>query len=362
MKRILKFLIILSLINLISCSSFGQRVVKISVGVDRNYYRIFLTFNGKPWYKVYKDPKRDIITLKLENTYEFSKEYYSVDIVGEKNLITIFVRNPQLDTSHAKVIKKYRTLVVLIPKKHKKLAKYVVVIDPGHGGHDPGARYYGVKEKDINLEVARKLYYYLSHDPRFKVYMTRKGDYFVSLAGRQKFTAKVGADLFISIHSNANPYNRNRRGVEFYVLSNKGIYRKWVDLAVHPAKAKEFISSQMVDDKTVRKKVLKTSLEFTQEEGEQLARELRKMWCRYMARYIPCGGIYKRSFAVLKVPGVPTVLVELGYMTNRRDLHYLISKRYQWIMAKTLYLGILDYLNLKPLKELKGKKSNNFHR
>jgi len=352
--KIWRFLTLLWVISLLSLPIFGQRVTKITVSVDRNYYRIFFTFDGKPWYRVYKDPKRDIISLKLENTYKFSKEYYSVNIVGEKNLITIFVRNPELDTSRARVIKKYRTLIVLIPRKHKKFAKYVVVIDPGHGGHDPGAEYYGFEEKNINLAVARKLYYYLSKDPRFKVYMTRKGDYFVSLAGRQKFTAKVGADLFISIHSNANPYNPNRRGAEFYVLSNRGIYKKWVDLAVHPQKAKEFLSSQMVRDKTVRKKVLKTSLEFTQEEGEQLAKELRKMWCRYMARYIPCGGIYERSFAVLKVPGVPTVLVELGYMTNRRDLHYLTSSRYQWAIARTLYLGILDYLNLKPLK--KGRK------
>jgi len=347
MKRILKFLIILSLISLFSCNSFGQRVEKISVGVDKNYYKIFLSFNGKPRFKLFRDPKRDIISLKLENTYRFSKEYYSTRIVGEKDLITIFVRNPKLDTSRVRVVKRFHTLVVLIPFKHQRFVKYVVVIDPGHGGKDPGATYYGVEEKNINLAVAKKLYKLLQEDGRFKVYLTRKGDYFVPLEERQKFTAEVGADLFISIHVNANPYNPNRRGVEFYVLSDRGIYRKWEDLAAHPKEAKNFLSPEMVEDKTVRKKVLKTSLEFTQEEGEEFAETLRRLWCRYLGRYIPCGGIYKRSFAVLKVPGVPTVLIELGYMTNRRDLAHLTDPRFQNLVAKTIYLAILDYFNLK---------------
>ena len=353
MKNSWKSSMILSAISLflLSLSLFAQHVTKIAVGTDKNYYKIFLTFNGKPKYKLFKDPKRDIITLKLENTYRFSREFYSTTIVGEKNLITIFVRNPKLDTARAKVVRKYRTLVLYIPFKRKKPAKYVVVIDPGHGGKDPGATYYGYKEKNINLAVAKKLYYLLSKDPRFKVYLTRKGNYFVSLAGRQKFTAKVGADLFISLHCNANPFKPYRRGAEFYVLSDKGIYRKWRDLAVHPAEAENFLDPKMVRDRTVRKKVIKTSLEFTQEEGEEFAKVVRHYWCRFLSREIPCGEIYKRSFAVLKVPGVPTLLVEMGYMTNRRDLYILTNNRYQWSIARTLYRAILDYFNLKSYKK-----------
>ncbi|RTZ67894.1 MAG: hypothetical protein DSZ30_05050 [Aquificaceae bacterium] len=349
--RIWKLLTILLLISFFPLTPiFGQRVEKISVSHDKNYYKIFITFDGKPHFKIFKDPKRDLITLKLSNTYRFNKEYYSVRVVGERNLITIFVRNPRLSTAKAKVIRKYRTLVVLIPFKHRKFFKYTVVIDPGHGGKDSGATYFGVKEKDINFAVALKLYKLLREDGRFKVYLTRKGDYFVSLAQRQKFTAQVGADLFISIHSNANPYKPYKRGVEFYVLSDKGKYRKFIDLATHPSRALYFLDDDMVRDSTVRKKVLKTTLEFTQEEGEEFAKIARRYWCKYLGRFIPCGGIYKRSFAVLKVPGVPTVLVEIGYMTNRRELNLLTNPRYQWSIAKTLYRAILDYFNLKMWK------------
>jgi len=271
-------------------------------------------------------------------------------VVGERNLITIFVRNPQLSTAKAKVVRKYRTLVVLIPFKHRKFFKYTVVIDPGHGGRDSGATYFGVKEKEINFAVALKLYKLLKEDGRFKVYLTRKGDYFVSLTHRQKFTAQVGADLFISIHANANPYKPYKRGAEFYVLSEKGKYQKFVDLATHPSHALHFLDEDMVRDYAVRKKVLKTTLEFTQEEGEEFAKIARRYWCKYLERFIPCGGIYKRSFAVLKVPGVPTVLVEIGYMSHRGELNLLTNSRYQWSIAKTLYRAILDYFNLKMRK------------
>ena len=83
---------------------------------------------------------------------------------------------------------------------------------------------------------------------------------------------------------------------------------------------------------------------------EEFAKILRRYWCRYLGRYIPCGGIYRRSFAVLKVPGVPTVLVEIGYMTNRRELKLLTDPHYQWLIAKTIYRAILDYFNLKLWK------------
>ena len=119
-------------------------------------------------------------------------------------------------------------------------------------------------------------------------------------------------------------------------------------MATHPDEAKEFLDGKIVKDKTLRKKVLKTALEFTQEEGEEFAEILRRFWCRNLERVIPCGKIYRRSFAVLKVPGVPTVLVEVGYMSNYRELKILLSNYYQWKIAETIYKAILDYFNLSP--------------
>ena len=327
---------------------FSNTLQKVSVYTDKNFYRIYLTFSSKVSLKKFvKDTKHDIIALKIPFSNSYEAAYYSVLLKASGGVITLKVKNPKLNISRSWYKKSSKTVVIYIPLR-KKGGKYTIVIDPGHGGKDTGALYYGIAEKNINLNVAKKLYAYLQKDGRFRVYLTRKGDYYVTLADRQKFTAKVGADLFISIHANANPYKPWVHGVEFYILSDKGIYRKFVDLAVHPEKAKNFLDGDIVRDRKLRKEVLKKSLEITQEEGEELAQSLKEAWCRYMAKYIPCRGIYRRNFAVLKVPGVPTVLVEIGYMSNRRELSLLTSNFYQWLIAYTLYMGILDYLHLSP--------------
>ncbi|NPB05200.1 MAG: N-acetylmuramoyl-L-alanine amidase [Aquificae bacterium] len=322
---------------------------KVRVSYDRNYYKVFITLSEPVSFKLVKDPKHDLLALKmpLKGTYE--AEYYSVLLKVGSGVLTLKVKNPKLDLARAWVSKKGRTLVVFIPFK-KEGGKYVVVIDPGHGGHDAGAVYYGVKEKTINLQIAKKLAAYLKKDGRFVVYLTRSGDYFVPLGERQKFTSKVGADLFISLHANANPYKRWKRGVEFYVLSDRGVYKKFVDLAADPKEAAHFLSWSIVKDKTLRKGVLKNTLAITQEEGEDLAEALQKVWCKRLKKLLPCRGIFHRNFAVLKVPGVPTVLVEVGYMTNYTDLRTITNSYYQWLIARALYFGILDYLHLSPPK------------
>ncbi len=335
---------------LFSFSLFALRIEKLKVSHDRNFYRIYITLSGKTFFKVAKDLKHDLLAIKLPLEGKFEADYYSVLVRASGNVITVKVKNPKLDLARAWVSKRYRTLIVVIPFK-KKGGKYVVVVDPGHGGHDSGATYYGIKEKEINLDVAKKLAAYLKKDGRFTVYLTRSGDYFVSLADRQKFTAKVGADLFISIHANANPYKKWVRGVEFYVLSDKGVYKKFKDLAADPKEAAAFLSWSIVKDRTLRKGVLKNTLSITQDEGEDLAEALREAWCRNLKNLIPCRGIYHRNFAVLKVPGVPTVLVEVGYMTNYTDLRILTNSYYRWLIARTLYFGILDYLHLSPPKK-----------
>ena len=347
--RIWKFLTISIWINLLflTLSVFANGIERITVSVDKNYYKVFITLTHPTGLKVFKDTKRDLLVLKLNNHERFSKDYYSVIIKGDRGLITLLVKNPKLDVSRAVVKERYRNVYIFIPFK-KRFSKYVVVIDPGHGGKDSGAVYYGVKEKELNLAVAKKLYTLLVKDGRFKVYLTRKGDYFVSLASRQKFAAKVGADLFISIHANAAPRNPKARGVEFYILSDKGKLQKFEDLDNHPEEAKDFFSESIVKNRLLRRGVLKTTLEITQDEGEELAQMLCESWLRTLGETIPCHGIYKRAFAVLKVPGIPTVLVEVGFMTNRRELELLKNPRVQWEIAKALYRGILEYFNLKP--------------
>ena len=345
--RILRYLI--TLILIVSVTIFANGIRRISVSVDKHYYRIFIELSRPEKILFLKDPKRDLIVLKLNNTSVFKKEYYSVIVKGDRGIITILVKNPRLNTAGAWASETGNLVKLFIPLKNKK-SLFVVVIDPGHGGKDSGATYYGYSEKWINLAIAKKLYELLLKDPRIKPYLTRRGDYFISLASRQKYTAKVGADLFISIHANANPHNPLRSGAELYILSDRGIYRKWLDIALHPEEAKKFFSPYIASNKHLRSKVAKNTLEITQDEGEDFANILKHYWCKYLGTELPCLGIFKRNFAVLKVPGVPTVLVEVGYMTNKHDLKLITNDKFQWKIAKTIYRTILDYFGLKPIK------------
>jgi N-acetylmuramoyl-L-alanine amidase len=331
-----------------SFSLFANGIEKISVSVDRHYYRIFVQLAYPEKVVFLKDPKRDLLVLKLNNRSIFKKEFYSVLIKGDKGIITVLVKNPKLDTAKAWVSETGNLLKIFIPIKNGR-SSFVVVVDPGHGGKDSGAYYHGFMEKNINIAIAKKLYKLLLKDPRIKPYLTRKGDYFVPLGSRQKFTAKVGADLFISIHANANPKHPNRSGTEFYILSDKGIYRKWIDIALHPEEAEKFFSPYIAKNKKLRSKVAKNTLEITQDEGEDFANILKHYWCEYLGKELHCLGIYKRNFAVLKVPGVPTILIEVGYMTNKHDLKLITNDKVQWKIAKTIYRAILDYFGLKPL-------------
>ncbi len=343
--KIWKISILLLTINLLFNSAFAEKIKNIWVSHDKRFYKIFLLLDRRIHYKplLFSDIKRHTLVVNIPNDTKFYKDFYSVAVIGETNTIVILCKNPKLSLKATKVYLHKRLIEIKIPFKYTKTKKYVIVIDPGHGGKDPGAIYYGVKEKDINLAVARDLYSLLSKDKRFKVYLTRKGDYFVSLKERQIFTSKVGADLFISIHTNADPEAPYRHGSSFYILSSRGAESKLKALLKNPKERKEFLNLYPRPKNFLVKSTLKAMFLYTRLEGKNFAEILRHYWCKKLNKTIPCGKIYKRSFAVLKVPGVPTVLVEMGFMTNRKELYRLKSKTYQREIAYIIYKAILDY-------------------
>ena len=345
--RIWKLLILLLAINLLFHSAFAEKIKNIWISPDKNFYKIFLLFDKTLYRKplLFSDIKRHFLVLSIPNDIKtgFYKDYYSVAIIGENNSVVILCKNPKFFLKKTKVYLYRKLIEIKIPYKSGKKRKYVIVIDPGHGGKDPGAIYYGVKEKDINLAIAKDLYSLLAKNPRFKVYLTRKGDYFVSLKDRQIFTSKVRADLFISIHTNADPEAPYRRGSSFYILSYRGAESKLKALLKNPKERKLFINLYPTPGKRLTISTLKALFLYTRLEGKTFAEILRHYWCKTLDKTIPCGKIYKRSFAVLKVPGVPTVLVEIGFMTNKKELHRLTSKYFQRKIAKVIYKAILDY-------------------
>jgi len=221
-------------------------------------------------------------------------------------------------------------------------SRRVIVIDPGHGGKDSGAiGYKRKKEKDVVLAIARRLYDTLKRRG-YKVYLTRRGDYFVPLRTRTSFANRVKADLFISVHANAAPNKRkylSMKGLETFFLSPSRSER------AKRVAAKE----NMVDMKSMSYFTKQVYLDFLNREKTILSNKLaidiqRGVLASVRRRYsLVDGGVRPGPFWVLVGAQMPAVLVEVGYITNPTEAKRLSSPYYQKLIAAGIADGIESY-------------------
>ncbi len=222
--------------------------------------------------------------------------------------------------------------------KIQKSEKKIIVIDPGHGGHDPGAVRNGLREKDVNLKFARKLKEILEKDPRFEVYLTRDRDKFVSLYYRTVFAVKKKADLFISFHCNSSPSGLGT-GTYIYTLNLRGARSKLAKL-VELRENKAVVDYIRVSaNKSVNRIVADLAMNNTITEGNRFAKISRK----YLKNIVDFQGIDSANFAVLKTPGIPSVLIEIAYLTHPIDSQLLKSDIFLEKFNLELYQAILEY-------------------
>jgi N-acetylmuramoyl-L-alanine amidase len=220
------------------------------------------------------------------------------------------------------------------PVKDKK----IIVIDPGHGGKDPGAIANGLREKDVNLKIAKKLKEILEKDPRFRVYLTRNRDRFIRLYDRTVFAVKKKADLFISIHCNSSP-TRTESGTYVYTLNLRGARSKLARL-VEQRENKAVIDYVKVStNPLVNRIVADLAISTTMTEGRNFAYYLRK----YLKNVTEFKDIDSANFAVLKTPGIPSVLIEVLYLTDPADAQLLKNDRFIQNFSYGVYNAIVDY-------------------
>lgn len=197
--------------------------------------------------------------------------------------------------------------------------RYTVVIDPGHGGRDPGASHHGAVERAIVLESSKRLQAMLERNPLYKVYLTREDDTYVDHEDRVARARDWGADLFISIHADAAA-GPDVAGAGVYTISTKGVRRidgvakenNW-ELPIETGETPEEVSDILED--FLKRETKSNSEKF----ASLLIPELEK-----------AGPILRNThrdgnFFVLLAPDVPAVLLEMGYLTNRSDAKRLKS-------------------------------------
>jgi N-acetylmuramoyl-L-alanine amidase len=214
-----------------------------------------------------------------------------------------------------------------------------IVIDAGHGGRDPGAiGVDGVAEKDIVLAVALRLAEKLKKQMGIDTVLTRKDDRFVALEERTAIANEQGADLFVSLHANASP-NPDARGIETYYLDNTND-----EAALRLAGRENGIAREKISDLQFMLSDMVQNLKL--EDSITLAHRLQGSVVTQMGRRygdVRDLGVKKAQFFVLVGARMPSVLVELFFVTNKAEGRALNSEEYQEALADALYDGIKKY-------------------
>lgn len=210
----------------------------------------------------------------------------------------------------------------------------LVVIDAGHGGHDPGAinRETGRQEKDVTLSIARAIRDQLLRSGRVRVALTRDDDRFLVLQERYGIARKLNADLFISIHADSAD-NDTARGATVYTLSETASDREAARLAARENKA-DVLNGVNLGGQT--SDVSSILIDLTQRESMNISVSFARLLQREAAPYMPFKGTAHRfaSLMVLKAPDTPSVLFETGYISNRDDASFLASREGQGNIAR----------------------------
>ncbi|MFA5143488.1 MAG: N-acetylmuramoyl-L-alanine amidase [Candidatus Omnitrophota bacterium] len=227
------------------------------------------------------------------------------------------------------------------PEGPKRFAIKTIVLDPGHGGNDPGAigRRSHSKEKDLALLLARKLKELMENEG-IKVIMTRNKDAFIPLTKRSEIANKSGADLFMSVHINASRV-RSLRGFECYYLSNA------TDDNARALEAFENSSLKMSNTASAERSRLldKTLWDMALTENRLESAELAGAVCDSVDRSLAIGnrGVRTARFYVLKHTNIPAVLVEAGYVSNKYEELKLKDPEFLDRIAEAVADGILRY-------------------
>lgn len=224
-------------------------------------------------------------------------------------VIDLAQENTEHDVSSSLIGNKLKIRFKLSKEKEEtsKISNIKVVIDPGHGGYDTGASYGGFEEKNINLVISEKIKSILESSG-INVFLTRDDDSFLSLAERNEITNSIRPNVFISVHGNALKTSRSIRGLETYYWTSQS-----QKLAYHT-------------HSTILKNL-----------------------------NIPDHYIRKAKFYVIRHTSFPAILVELGFLSSLEDRKLLTNSTTQTEYAKAVAEGILKFLDIAPVKELKDQ-------
>jgi len=297
----------------------GQGVVKDlrSAVRDQNGLRVVLDLNS-----------RAVPRSQLRNTAS-----------GAQLVVNLYANNSQV------VRKPVLTAATSVPKSGREI---VVAIDAGHGGMDSGARSrHGLMEKTITLEIARRLSALVAKQPGFKPFLTRDGDYYLTLRQRIDRARAAHADIFISIHCDASQHHY-ADGATVYALSTHGASSEHARLLADRENDSDLLGGVSLSDKSNMLASVLLDLSQTATIGASL--DVGNRVARQLSRLGPMhrDDVQQAAFVVLKSPDIPSILVETDYITNPHEESLLKSSSYQGKIADAVLGGVIGYFNQYP--------------
>ena len=297
---------------------------------------------GKP-HRLVVDIIKKSEAVKVKSIGAEAKEAIPATKVVPTKPKTIPVTKPKLETI---TVKPKTTAPVL--KAHKSNRKPIIAIDAGHGGRDPGTiGIGGVREKDVTLSMALELRKQLLSTGRFQVFLTRDRDIFLPLRMRVEKARKAKADLFISLHADSHP-NAATKGMCVYTLSKNRSDREAEKLAAKENKA-DMITG--MDLSTESLEVANILIDLAQRESMNLSSHFAQGLVKsiQVGMKLPNRPHRFAGFAVLTAPDIPSVLIELGYLSNKIEAKNLCKASYRHKLAVLLKNAVDQYFQKRQI-------------
>ena len=229
--------------------------------------------------------------------------------------------------------------------KRKQIDAPLIVVDAGHGGKDHGARSAsGIKEKNVNIKIAKHVKTILVNRFKYRVVMTRKDDTFIALKDRSKISNKRNADLFVSIHANAAK-RKSAHGIETYFLGTSHNERALETAARENGELVKSVKDNQVQQilaSLITTTKINDSSRLAGRVQENLYKSSKKKY-----RGLKNLGVKEGPFYVLHGADMPSILVEVGFLTHRKEARMLSQPKYLYQLASSIAEGIHKYLQDK---------------
>lgn len=359
-----------------SLAASANTVRDIRMWTAPDHTRVVLDLDGKVDHRLFrlKDPDRVVVDLEGVENEADAKGLDLPDPVldavrtGQPESDTLRVvmdlrqevkpKTFQLEAhgrhGHRLVIDLYREEggehPVAEARERTRADEVLVAVDAGHGGEDPGAiGPGGVQEKDVVLEIAKRVAKKLDEKPGIRTFLVRDGDYFVELEERTKMAREANADLFLSVHADAF-HNPDAQGASVYALSRKGASDEaaaWLARSENKADLAGGVDLGQVDE-VVASVLLDLSQTATISDSLDLGTGILDQLDGLTRLHSDEVG--QAPFRVLKSPDVPSLLIEAGFISNREEARRLQSGQYQKRIARAVANGSSRFLKERDMR------------